>query len=121
MNLFYVALGGAIGAVARYKLSELNSTIPYGTLIANVLGCFLIGFCFFLFNDSKTLEINQYTKTIIISGFLGALTTFSTFSLELVLFVQNGDYQKGILYLFLNLGLCLGGVMLGKKLSGFFI
>ena len=114
MIWFAVGFGGAVGAIARFALSKFNSEYPYGTLIANILGCALIGFFYFLFQQKE--GIPSHIKVFVVSGILGSLTTFSTFSLELVLFFQNGNYVKFMLYLFQSIVLGLVGVMIGKKI-----
>lgn len=118
MKLLMIALGGAIGAILRYKLSSLNDEFPYGTLLVNVSGSFFLGFFFFLFlKDGVT--VSEEMKSFVTIGLLGALTTFSTFSLELVNFFDQGDFRLLLTYLFLNIFLGVGAVFLGKKLVEF--
>lgn len=82
VKLLYIAFGGAMGAVFRYLISGFrffDGIFPWGTLTVNLMGSFLIGFLWALFEES-TLSSNM--RLLIFTGFLGAFTTFSTFSLE---------------------------------------
>ena len=121
--LLTVGTGGFLGAVSRFLLSTgvqkvTGSAFPYGTLMVNVMGSFIIGFLFFYFEH--TIAPNQ--KALLMTGFLGALTTFSTFSLETVLMLQNGLYLKAFGNVSLNAVMCVIATMLGmmvfRKLYG---
>ncbi len=123
LTLLAIGIGGSIGAISRFLISFyaqkiLGSSFAYGTLIVNMLGSFLIGFLALYFEN----VISPNLKAMIVTGFLGALTTFSTFSYESILMIQEGLYQKAILNIFLNLLLSLsatiGGMILFKKLYG---
>jgi len=112
-----VAMGGAVGATGRYLISTgvqkiAGVTFPYGTLSVNVLGSFLIGFLFLYFE--QTVAPNQ--KALLVTGMLGALTTFSTFSLETVLMLQSGLFAKAFANILLNALLCLGATVGGMAL-----
>jgi len=109
-----VGFGGFLGAVSRFLLSTwvqklTSSTFPYGTLFVNILGSFIIGF-FVLFFE-QTLAPHQ--KAILMTGFLGALTTFSTFSLETVLMLQQSLYFKAFGNISLNVLLSISATVLG--------
>jgi len=88
MKVLFVMLGGSIGALSRYGVSLFaaqffGTRFPFGTLIVNLSGCFLIGLAFAL--SSRGLNImNPSVRLFFMTGFLGALTTFSTFALETV-------------------------------------
>ncbi|MDD4160096.1 MAG: fluoride efflux transporter CrcB [Synergistaceae bacterium] len=80
-----VAIGGALGACARYFVSQwaasrLGADFPYGTLLVNVVGCFLLGL--FLTLATERIIVNPYWRLLVAVGFLGSLTTFSSFSYE---------------------------------------
>jgi len=110
----YVGLGGFFGALSRFLISGfvqklLQTTFPVGTLTVNVLGSFLIGFLVLLF---ETLIAPEW-KAFFVTGFLGALTTFSTFSYETVVFIQEGLWIKALLNVLLNVLLCLFATLLG--------
>jgi len=118
-----VAAGGAIGATLRFLISTgmhkwLGGGFPYGTLTVNVLGSFLIGFLFVYFEQT----IAPLQKALLVTGMLGALTTFSTFSLESLLILQDGLVLKALLNMGINLLFCLlataGGMALFHRLYG---
>ena len=117
-NILLVAFGGSIGAVLRYLISifmipVFGSSFPFGTLLVNVLGSFLMGVIYAL---GQMSHISPELKALIGIGLLGALTTFSTFSNETLLLMQEGDWLKAILNVVLNLSLCLFMVYLGQQL-----
>jgi CrcB protein len=114
-----VAIGGALGALARYGISKIpilqGSTFSWMTLAANVIGALIIGFVAGLMLSSPRLTPEQtaFLKT----GFCGGLTTFSTFSLETVSLFETGKWGIACVYIFISMILCLGGVILGKILG----
>ncbi|MCL1072978.1 fluoride efflux transporter CrcB [Shewanella dokdonensis] len=117
-NLLWVAFGGATGAVLRNLISLFmaqlfGSAFPFGTLAVNVLGSFLMGVIFAL---GQLSHVSPEIKALIGVGFLGALTTFSTFSNETLLLIQGGEWLKAFLNVVLNLGICLLMVFLGQQL-----
>ncbi len=115
--LLAVGTGGFLGAISRFALSGwiqriVGSSFPYGTLTVNVLGSFLIGFLLLYFEQS----IAPHQKALMMTGFLGALTTFSTFSLETVLMLQQNLYLKALSNISLNVLLCVMATLLGMML-----
>ena len=101
MQILVIAAGGAVGAVLRYLVSLLVISLagdswPYGTLVVNLLGAFLIGFLWQLFD---TVTYQHTTRLLVFTGGLGAFTTFSTFSLESLTLLQVGRTRDGMLYL----------------------
>jgi len=122
-NLFAIAIGGSLGAVMRYLTSTsvhkvFGTEFPYGTLTVNIAGSLLMGFVSILLLERFMLA--EYWRTIIIIGFLGAFTTFSTFSMETFNLIQTGEMAKAFLNMFFNVFLCLSatwiGVIAGRQL-----
>lgn len=120
MNVILIAAGGALGAVARYGLSgwvqERAGFFPWGTLVVNVVGAFLLGFGFRYMEATAIPAAWRQAATI---GFLGAFTTFSTFSYEAVALVQDGDWSRAGAYVAGSVVLGLGAVVAGLGLASF--
>ncbi|GAA0783715.1 fluoride efflux transporter CrcB [Hathewaya limosa] len=119
-KLFYVGIGGFLGALIRYLISNtstklLGTKLPYGTLIVNILGGFLIGLIMGLSMNKNLISPNL--KLFLTTGVMGGLTTFSTFSYETVTLFNNGSYILGVINISLNLFLSLIGVVLGQFIS----
>jgi len=122
-QLVFIAIGGSAGAVSRYLVSKginmLSSGVfPYGTFAVNIIGAFLIGFLFSIFND---LVISVHYKSMITVGFLGAFTTFSTYSLESVNLLMSGEYKIAALNIifnnFFSLAAVMGGILLFRMIQ----
>ena len=121
-NFILVALGGALGSAARYGLnltllgkgSPAVANLPWGTLAANVLGCFLIG----LFTEwaGSKLGMNAQTKLFLTTGFCGGFTTLSTLMLELTSFLRDRDWGWALVYLVASLVLPFVALWLGLGL-----
>ena len=116
-----VVLGGSLGAASRYAVSLLTARLfgpqfPYGTMVVNLAGCFLIGLLFALADRSRLLTPD--VRLLLITGYLGALTTFSTFSLETVNAGRAGLTLQSLTNILIN---NLGGLSLtwlGLRLGG---
>ena len=114
--IFAIAIGGALGAVGRYVVSVLmlqwiSSNIPLGTLVVNVVGSFVLGLVY----ECGTLlwQSSNEFKAFLIVGILGGFTTFSTFSLEIVVLFQKGEIGAGVLYAVGSLVLAVLGLTMG--------
>jgi CrcB protein len=115
--LLAIGAGGFTGAVFRFLISGWvqkisPSLFPYGTLSVNVLGSLIIGFASLYFESVAA----PHHKALIITGMLGALTTFSTFSLETVTMLQGGFWVRAGANITLNAVLCVVATMIGMML-----
>jgi len=115
-----IAFGGAAGAVSRYWLSTTverfnGTTFPLGTFFVNIVGSFLIG-VFFIILAEKLHLVDQWRPFIII-GFLGAMTTFSTFSLDALLLFQQGHYNSALFYILGSVILSLLAAFFGMQIT----
>jgi len=118
-NLLLVLLGGGFGSIARYLLSNFftknNVThFPWATFIANSIGCLIIGLLFG-YIQKNNLQ-NETLKLLLITGFCGGFTTFSTFSLENIQFIQNQNYNLAIIYTLTSIFAGFLAVIIGFKL-----
>ncbi len=115
--ILWVGFGGFIGAIMRFLLSSFVQKsagvhFPVGTLSVNVLGSFLIGFLVLYFQEHLSVEY----RALVITGLLGALTTFSTFSYESVMLLEDLAYMKAGANIMINVLLSLGATMLGMTI-----
>jgi fluoride exporter len=117
-----VMLGGALGALARYLSHLLFQLLlkgsplagyPFSTFTVNILGSFVLSFLFF----ANYFGLPNTLKLAIGTGFIGAFTTFSTFELETLQLVQNGEYGLAILYVVGSVLLGFAAVLLGRYLA----
>ncbi|OVE82005.1 hypothetical protein BVY03_01790 [bacterium K02(2017)] len=115
-NLIYIAVAGALGSLSRYGLGiwvqNLNlGKFPYGTLSVNIIGCLLIGLIG-TFADEKSL-LSPQLRAALLFGFLGAFTTFSSFSYDTWNLIKISSYGQAILYVALSLICCFIGLAIG--------
>lgn len=116
----YLALGGAAGTLARYGLGGLiqtsGSTFPWGTLVVNVIGSFVLGFLMrYLLGSGLVTPDVRAALTV---GFCGAFTTMSTFSYEVVTLVNDGQMWRAWSYLAGTLVGCITAALLGLSVAG---
>lgn len=116
LDLAIIAFGGGMGAVTRYLVTiwaaeRFGSAFPYGTLLVNVAGSFIIGLFMTLFLER--LELDPQWRLFIAVGFLGGLTTFSSFSYETLRLVQEGAMSQAFANAGSNVILCLASTWAG--------
>ncbi|CZR96127.1 MULTISPECIES: fluoride efflux transporter CrcB [unclassified Clostridioides] len=121
IHILCVGIGGFSGAILRYLISLrfAEAKFPFGTLIVNVMGGVLIGFIMEM--STRTNYISDNLKLFLVTGLMGGLTTFSTFSFENVKFFDSGNYMLFGLNIFLNLTLSILGVFIGRTLCRQFV
>ncbi len=126
MNIAYlwVALGGALGSVLRYWVNglvseKLGSTFPWGILVINVSGSFLIGLlgALALPEGRMDSQVRQFSTQFLMIGICGGYTTFSSFSLETLKRLQEGEWLHAGVNIVLSVVLCLVAVWLGYLLG----
>ncbi|KZN14581.1 fluoride efflux transporter CrcB [Marinomonas sp. TW1] len=123
MMYLMIAFGGALGAVSRYGMTKWINTywhhhFPFATMMVNILGCVLMGVAFVVISE-KMPSLEPY-RPLIIVGFLGAFTTFSTFSLEIVSLIHMQAWLTALSYLLLSCILGVLGLAIGMALTRFF-
>lgn len=123
MNIILIFIGGGLGAVSRFTLSEsiysiLGRSFPFGILTCNILGSLLIGFLSALFmHKLHGLELTNNLKILSITGFLGGFTTFSSFSLDVLQLLQNGAILRAISYILVSIIISIIFVYLGYEIG----
>ena len=115
---FWIAVGSALGGVARYWCSGLTTMLaggafPWGTLLVNVLGSLLIGFVATITGDDGRMFAGSLARQFIMIGVLGGFTTFSTFSLQTLNLLNDGEWQQAGLNITASVVMCLVAVWLG--------
>jgi CrcB protein len=121
-KVLFVGVGGMLGAVLRYSVKEnisfisgLPGSIPWGTLIANISGSFILAV--FMTLTLTKLKIPETVKLAVATGFIGAYTTFSTLCKETVNLVSNGFWQNAFIYAAISVFLGLSSAYLGVYLT----
>ena len=115
-TIIFVAIGGGVGSVTRYLTSvwaaeRFGVDFPYGTLLVNVVGCYLIGL--FMVLATERFMLPAHWRLLVASGFLGGLTTFSSFSYESLKLVQDGALVSAFQNIAANLVTGLAATWLG--------
>lgn len=119
-HLLFIALGGALGSSLRFGLTELMAKLlgrsfPFGTLSVNLLGSLAMG-CMFVLVQQQVLSAQSWRPFIMV-GLLGALTTFSSFSLDSLLLLEQGQWLKAMLNVSLNVVCCIMLTYIGMQLT----
>ena len=119
MTLAYVALGGALGALARYGISgwvydRMGESFPWGTLVVNLVGCLVLGVAI---RWLQVTAVAPGVRPFLTIGLLGAFTTFSTFSYETVALLQEGQWLRASLYVGGSVALGLIAMLAGMALA----
>jgi fluoride exporter len=114
-----IALFGAFGTLARFSVIQITPKIfqtifPIGTLVVNLLGCFLIGLVSGML-DTKFISIDENFKNYITIGFLGGFTTFSSFTQDFFNLINSANYLLAFIYIFISVFLSLLTFYLGDK------
>lgn len=120
MRLLIIGIGGFLGAIARYLVSGWVSALdgsrfPLGTLTVNLVGSFVLGFFYIIMTDRLTID--PYWRLIVAVGFIGAFTTFSTFTYETVKLVESGAFALALANITISLIGGLTAVYLGVVLA----
>ena len=123
MIYLLIALGGAAGSLLRYAVggavqNTSASGFPIGTMFVNVSGCFLIGILVRLFMN---MQLTPDLRALLIVGFCGGFTTFSTFSAETLGLIEGGEYARATTYVALSVGLCVLATLTGMTAMRFMV
>ena len=114
--LLAVAIGGAIGAIARFQLSQsfiksFSGDFIYNILVANIVGCFLMGVCYEFMNLKMNVGVEW--RAFFMVGVLGAFTTFSSFALDVFILVERGSYLNASMYILSSVVFSIVGLFMG--------
>ena len=122
ITYLWIAIGSALGGAARYGFTlwaarAWGETFPWGTLVINILGSFVIGLFFNLTMADGPLPANANFRLFVMSGICGGFTTFSAFSLQALLLMRAGEWWPAFAYMVGSVVLCLAAVLLGHWLA----
>jgi fluoride exporter len=120
---FWIAVGSALGGMARFFCSGIaarliGETFPWGTVIVNVVGCFIIGFFATLTGPDGRLYMGSLARQFVLLGFCGGYTTFSSFSLQTLNLLNNGEWVRAGANIGGSVICCLVAVWAGGLLAG---
>jgi CrcB protein len=123
LSYFWVAIGGALGTTARYWLSgvvarSVGETFPWGTLVINVTGSFVIGFFGALTGPDGRVFVGSTARQFVMVGMCGGYTTFSSFSLQTLNLMNDGEWSQAGANIGLSVLLCMIAVWAGVVLAG---
>jgi|SRR5947209_1767142 len=117
MNYLWVAIGSALGGVLRYALTRatipISGGVPWGTVLINVIGSFVIGFFGTLTLQTGRFPLSDNARLFVMVGVCGGFTTFSSFSLQTFDLLRSGQWGRAAVNVVLSVVLCLGAVAAG--------
>ncbi len=120
VTILLVGVGGAFGSMARFSLAFwvtklMGKSFPYGILLVNILGCLLIGILAAYFQKTKLFDhiMGLHLRSLLITGFLGGFTTFSSFTLDALMLFEKGFWFKALSYIILSVVVSMIAVTLG--------
>jgi fluoride exporter len=114
INILLVGLGGGVGSILRYLLQRtFNVQFPYGTLVVNLLGCLLIGVLWGFFAK----HIDEQKRLLLVTGFCGGFTTFSSFTYEGVQMIMENRWFTFFIYVLSSVSIGLAATFFGYKLT----
>lgn len=117
----FVAFGGALGTLARYGIgfaaAPLSQALPWGTILINILGSFIIGFFGTLTLAHGRFPVPESLRLFVMVGFCGGFTTFSSFSLQTLDLLRSGSVSRAAANIMLSVVLCLGAVAIGHAVA----
>lgn len=121
-RLLMIGFAGLVGTLARYGLAgvvgrRFGETFPIGTLVVNLVGCFLAGFLFYLLNERLT--VSELARTAIMIGFLGGFTTFSAYGLQTMNLFREGSMTLALVYILISNIVGLASVWMGYSIARF--
>ncbi len=122
-KLLFIGLAGAAGALARYALAGFvqrfgNGSFPFGTVVVNLLGCFLFGLVWALAEDR--LIISSQMRIILLVGFMGAFTTFSTFAFETTQMLRDAQWFSAVVNLTVQNVIGILALIVGLRIGRLF-
>lgn len=123
MTYFLIAIGSALGGMSRYGASRaiaiwMGETFPWGTLAVNIVGSFIIGFFAAISGPESRLIVSPDLRQFVMIGFCGGFTTFSSFSLQTLELIRNGDIYEASANIALSVITCIVAVVFGFFAAG---
>lgn len=119
-DFLVISVAAIVGANLRYLISrfavqELGAVFPYGTLVINIVGSFIVGF--FVIWTTERVLIDPRWRLLVVVGFCGSFTTFSSYAYESMAFFERGQWALMLANIFSNNLLCLGGALAGMAVA----
>jgi len=121
MSYLWVTIGSALGGLLRYALTRLTLNLsagfPYGTILINIIGSFVIGYFGTLPLQGGRYAVSDNLRLFVMVGICGGFTTFSSFSLQTFDLLRSGAWGRALANIFLSVALCLAAVAIGHRLA----